>query len=117
MNITLLLAAVNHSLDQIKTRGTEDLLQKEIRQFEEVKQQLQVMHKQQFVQHLADKQLIDGFIDSLHQHIIKTPIGGYLSAEESQVIITVGKQSLVYYDHAALMQSLLDSLEHLKTEL
>jgi hypothetical protein len=60
--------------------------------------------------------LVDDFINHINQHIANQPVGGY-DAEQSRVAITVGSKTFEFYDHAALMQSLLDSLEYLKTEL
>ena len=64
----------------------------------------------------ADERATDEFISHINQHIVNTPVGGY-EAEQSRVAITVGDKTFEFYDHAALMQSLLEGLQHLKTEL
>lgn len=60
--------------------------------------------------------LVNDFINHINHHIANQPVGGY-DAEQSRVAITVGGKTFEFYDHAALMQSLLDGLEYLKTEL
>ena len=65
----------------------------------------------------ADIKAIDDFLEHMNKHITETPLGGYDTEEESTVKITVGSKTIDLYDHAALIQSLMDALEHLKSEL
>lgn len=66
-------------------------------------------------QHTAEE--VDEFLRHINKHIAETPIGGYTDPTKSSVEIRVGYKSWHFYDHAALIQSIIDALEHLKTEM
>ena len=52
----------------------------------------------------------------INDYIGKMPIGGYTDREYSSVSITVGGQTLVTYDHAAMINGILEALRYFKAE-
>lgn len=58
-----------------------------------------------------DLKAVDSFIKALSDEIINNITDG------CEVIITVGNIQLKAFDHAALIQGLIDAVEYFKTEL